>query len=579
MKKIVMLIFVVLLLMSGCSKKEETEEFIFEKVGELSGYYVKFLTEEEPYLILSNQTLYLLEDNNLEKVADFGTYLSLFAFTQDNEIFIVSGDVTVNDWEERGKISLNYLDDNYRLTETIISDGLNTNEVFSFDRNTGEVESYICELENCGFFSSGSQGGGIYYNYIEYSDASIQILYQWNNDGKSVAYLFDLGGMKVVSKQYSNIYKVSDRYGNNKDLKKEIFIVEKNGLFGLVDKDGVEHVPLKYKNLGKWEILGTRIFATKEYIVAMNSSGKYGVINWKNEVLIDFQFDDISWVLDKGEHYIASKKGKYGVVDCNGDIIIDFLYDEIVGSTMWSSDFIGYYAVAVDGQVSIFDENGAIIDTTTHEFASYYQDYNYDYFDNGEDIPFLWEISESGPYLKIMVNSSETKFVYMGIDGIIDDINKVIRPEILDLDYEGYYRHYKNEDYYIKNKDGEDVYGGEIYIVHGDLFYVNGSLDSHNRKDVLGGRYVFLLNHDKQEIFDLKEEKVIVSGEKVGGLLVENIYYFYQINEGIISVYDTENMFITSVAGRDIMSMGFGYFIIRDDGVNYVYRINYEGDK
>jgi hypothetical protein len=575
MKKVFKGVFIFLFILSGCGKKEGAEKLVFEKVGEISTTDTIYaINNEEPYLLISDSTYYYLEDDEVERLPESPRYFSMTTFTEEKGLIAVSGKTSGDTMFPERPLVMNYFDENYEISEVVIADESDTNIVFSFDRKTGEIKSYTCELKYCGYYSFQSQDGYNWYSYIEYSDAEVQVLFQWNDEDDTIAFLFDVDEMKIVGNRYSNIYKVSDWYGNDPSWQKEIFIVEKDGRYGIVDQNGVEKVPLIYKSLGRWAVLGDRIFATKEYIIAMNSAGKYGVINWENEILIDFQYDHIAWVLDNGDKFVVSKKGNYGVVNRNGDIIVDFLYDLVVGSAGWSTDFVGYYAAEKDGKVGILDQNGEVLVPITYNIVD--DGFPYDYFPL-DAIPYSWETSKVGPYLAIMIDLYSYDRIYINKDGVIDDIEKFKRPEKINLDYEGYYVEYKDNKYYIKNENGKDVYGKPLDSVElNDSYIANKLNESGNVK----GRYVEVKDlQGKRALFDLEQEKIVLSGSEISYFSVEETFYFYEVNDGKIKIYDSELDYVLSVEGGSIRRISGNYYQIKIGEKSYIYKITQREDK
>ena len=569
MKRILLLIFLVLLVMSGCGKKEESEKLILKRVGDIySSDVIYAVNNEEPYLLNNASTYYYLADDKVERVIESTQYFSLATFTEEKEFIAISGETSSDIMFPERTLVLHYFDGNREISEVVIAEESDTNIVFSFDRRTGEIKSYTCELKYCGYYSFQSQDGYDWYRYIVYSDDDVQILFQWNDDGDTIAFLFDANEMKMVGNRYSNIYKVSNSYGNDPSLRKEILIVEKDGRYGIIDQNGVEKVPLIYKNLGRWAVLGDRIFATKEYIIAVNSVGKYGVINWENEILIDFQYDYIAWVLDNGDKFVASKNGNYGVVNRNGDVIVDFLYDLIVGSVGWSSDFVGYYAAEKDGKIGILNQSGEVIVPITYNIVD--DGFPYDYFPL-DAIPYSWEISQAGPYLAILIDLYSYNYIYIDKDGVIEDITEFEKPKIIELDYLGYYIEYKDDKYYIKNEKGKDVCGKPLDRIELNYSYVASQL---NESGNVKGRYVEVIDlKGRIELFDLVQEKVVLSGSKISYFLVDEIVYFYETNDGTMKIYDSEFDYIISVKGDSIRRIAGNYYQISIGKESYIYKI------
>ncbi len=139
----------------------------------------------------------------------------------------------------------------------------------------------------------------------------------------------------------------------------DVFWLKKNGVGSIVRGSKFESVSNvtynKYK--GGINFLGD-IF----WIVAYNN--RYGIINSKGEVLIDYIYDDLSFIDDK--KMLAYKEGKCGVIGFK-KIIIPIMYDDLVPVVTYSGGINSYIGV-VDGNKILLDINGNAL------FANY----NYD---------------------------------------------------------------------------------------------------------------------------------------------------------------------------------------------------------
>lgn len=96
--------------------------------------------------------------------------------------------------------------------------------------------------------------------------------------------------------------------------KPELIAVKHNNLFGLLDFQENEVVPIVYKKLK----------AKKGYLVAQKDY-KLGFIDYKDSVIVDFKYDVLEEA--KSGEYIANLNGKYGVIDSKENILIPFDYE------------------------------------------------------------------------------------------------------------------------------------------------------------------------------------------------------------------------------------------------------------
>lgn len=132
----------------------------------------------------------------------------------------------------------------------------------------------------------------------------------------------------------------------------EIKIVQKNGLWGCEDPNGLVIIPFQYEELkengigfsakknGKWGIVDwehkTIIpFEYEQLKISYNSknkdvktmkNGKWGAVNRITGRIIPCKYDE---EFDYGEKMVVKKGGKYGIIDNMDKTLIPFEYDEI----------------------------------------------------------------------------------------------------------------------------------------------------------------------------------------------------------------------------------------------------------
>jgi len=131
--------------------------------------------------------------------------------------------------------------------------------------------------------------------------------------------IIDCDGNVLVDFIYDKIdYKVLKMY--DKDVNEQIIVkrynVCKDGLYGVLDENLILKIPTIYK-----EILTNYSFKNhhKDILVVKNANDKYGVVNIDNEILLDFDYDEISNSKDNNTQFIKK------IVN---DISIDDLYEQ-----------------------------------------------------------------------------------------------------------------------------------------------------------------------------------------------------------------------------------------------------------
>ena len=97
-------------------------------------------------------------------------------------------------------------------------------------------------------------------------------------------------------------------------------IISVDGCFGAIKKNGEIIIPLKYSNLIDFD---------DELILACNDEDFWGFINWKNEIVIPFEYSYASIFLEKYNLSKACKDGKYGYIDRKNQEIISLDYDSV----------------------------------------------------------------------------------------------------------------------------------------------------------------------------------------------------------------------------------------------------------
>lgn len=122
---------------------------------------------------------------------------------------------------------------------------------------------------------------------------------------------------------------------------KEILIVLKDGCYGLFSRNGKEMIPVIYDELEIWD--NYHCFG----YVKVRKNGKAGLISLKNEKILDCFYDELKHRDQYSEFLeyestpelahetlpfglvIAQKNGKWGMVNLKNQVVIDFSYDAL----------------------------------------------------------------------------------------------------------------------------------------------------------------------------------------------------------------------------------------------------------
>jgi len=97
-------------------------------------------------------------------------------------------------------------------------------------------------------------------------------------------------------------------------------IISVDGCFGAINKNGENIIPLKYSNLIDFDY---------ELILACNDDDFWGFINWKNEIVIPFEYSYASIFLEEYNLSKVCKNGKHGYIDRKNREIIPLDYDSV----------------------------------------------------------------------------------------------------------------------------------------------------------------------------------------------------------------------------------------------------------
>jgi len=231
-------------------------------------------------------------------------------------------------------------------------------------------------------------------------DTQNQTFWRVEKDGKQN--LFTRDGF-VLPFQFDQVYQMTERYYN----------VVKGGKWGVYDKTKKQLViPVEYQDMDYCygcEAKGDYLFAEK--------NGKWGVINFKNKVLLPFEYEHQHWnmrsdetilcLYKNGEQLLINlhtkkeipyrqyqekhkngrdttfladgfmrikKQGKYGLTNAAGKTVLPIIYDYIRYDgepSPYSNDFSApFVAIKKDNQWGVADSTGRIIIKPEYKFIN-----------------------------------------------------------------------------------------------------------------------------------------------------------------------------------------------------------------
>jgi len=118
-------------------------------------------------------------------------------------------------------------------------------------------------------------------------------------------------------------------------------VFRKDLLYGIEDQNGKEVISPKFDKIS---------FINPGLIIATDhSSYKTGIIDINQQQLVPFIYDDLDG--SKNGKIIACKEGKYGMINTKGEILIDFKYKL-------------YFYFDENGMAEVYDDKHGVIDTT-----------------------------------------------------------------------------------------------------------------------------------------------------------------------------------------------------------------------
>lgn len=146
--------------------------------------------------------------------------------------------------------------------------------------------------------------------------------------------------------------KISDEYKNKKAIAYNMIIVSKGDKSGIINLKKESIIGLKkYKTLLFDE-------ATRQFIVK-TTNDKMGIINISGVGKIDFLYDNIKIINYSPLLYQVEMNGKYGIIDEKGNIIINYEYDLIgyPGDPLNNTEAISIIDTKKDEKLIIVQKN------------------------------------------------------------------------------------------------------------------------------------------------------------------------------------------------------------------------------
>ena len=194
------------------------------------------------------------------------------------------------------------------------------------------------------------------YDDIKYMFGENYIAKQGNEYG-----IININNETKVEFKYDNIRYIdeagiiiADTDEINSDIMNKDFKVEINGVLSDINiEKGYMKIrqdeDYKYYNFRLEEKKNTEIL-TKNTIFLDKKDGKYGYINNRGEVIVDYIYDDAT---EQNEYGFASvnKDGLWGSIDKNGNVVLEPTYD--LKNNIYI-EFIGQWHISADANANYF---------------------------------------------------------------------------------------------------------------------------------------------------------------------------------------------------------------------------------
>ena len=197
---------------------------------------------------------------------------------------------------------------------------------------------------------------------------------------------------KDILKNVLKVDKIWKIYNNN-DFMDNLFLVEENTKYGLMNDKTEMVLPIKFDfifnsftddnlivkdktNFFLVNIEGKTIlqdnfkslgFADKNLYFFSKNSKDYGIIDSTGKIIIEPKFQELK-ILDQENHYYTAKmNGKYGVIDNKGNFLVNPNFKNI---TSFSEDMV----IFQDKKYGVADKNGKVILEPKHDLILGFKD-------------------------------------------------------------------------------------------------------------------------------------------------------------------------------------------------------------
>lgn len=165
-------------------------------------------------------------------------------------------------------------------------------------------------------------------------------------------YLIALAQKSAEQNGYTNL---NGYYENIRAIAYGMYVVEKNGLYGVVNiSNGEQVLGFKYSDI----IFQQNVMEFFVKALDNDDNETVGVVNYKGESIISPKaYDEITVLSDSLGLYVVEKDNQYGVLNRDGDVVVHCEYDSIG----FSEDDITAYNISYDDNKYLLFDNTIIV--------------------------------------------------------------------------------------------------------------------------------------------------------------------------------------------------------------------------
>lgn len=179
---------------------------------------------------------------------------------------------------------------------------------------------------------------------------------------------------------------INAEYDDLKEIKDGVYIAKKADKYGIINTQNETKVDFTYTNISYDEVADLIIAEDEKYnaniidsnfevqlkgiLSEINDEKGYLQIRIDNETkYYNFKFEekDVKDILVTNTLFLSKQDGKYGFVNNKGEVVVDYIYDDAT-----EQNEVGYAAVKKDGKWGSIDINGKVVIEPTYNLENNY---------------------------------------------------------------------------------------------------------------------------------------------------------------------------------------------------------------